>query len=177
MKKFILILIMLPFLNCKQPSPACSEKDLPNYIEFVHTGITDQITNPLYIGVKRLNLKFDKCQLADLKHTLEFLHKPMPPQPEKKFFGCFYDTVITDHNSLCAVKQFILSHGEYYTNKTNLNNNVGAESYNIHIDSKITFSIYYKMKDQFINDLSRFLINGNYDKKILNELSIRHSWQ
>jgi hypothetical protein len=142
-------------------------KENDQFVEFAHTGIINKIIRPLFISTTKLQLKLDKQQEEKLKTILQRSHRKITSE---QYLEIVYETIITDRETFSAIKQFIICNKKYYTNNTNLNNDLDAESYDIYIDSTKHFSIYYKLKNNFFYDMRQFLTKRNCDNKVVSAL-------
>ncbi|MHB8209098.1 hypothetical protein [Mucilaginibacter sp.] len=164
MKRIIVLLVIL--LIGLRANATQINKDSVQFIEFVHTGITTKTINPLFISTQKLDLHLNQRQTSDLKQILAYSKKKLTPQIERKYLSGIYDTIVTDQSTFSAIRRFIMDNKSLYTNKTHINDDPSTESYNIHLNKTETFSIYYKFKDKFFNNLKAFIIRGHYDKRV-----------
>jgi hypothetical protein len=163
MKRYFLIIILL-FFSCNRITQYHD-----GVIKFLHVGIVHHPTKPLYISTKKLDIHLDEWQIADLQRILGEKRK-ITSEDEMRYIDLTYNLLVTDKSSFSYVYEFILANKGYYTDDEHKNDNPTAETYIIEFN-RIKFSIYYKFKDKFFNDIRMHLQAHKCDKKVINAFS------
>jgi hypothetical protein len=139
-------------------------------IVFSHEGPINYIPIPLYISTKKLNIKLDDDQFAQLKLITHNPYLQNTPENEKRYLDAYYSIVVTDKNTFSNIYQFIYTHKDYYTNSENRNDMRVFESFDINVNG-VKFAIYYKLKEKFFFELKRYLREQECDGKVIKALS------
>ena len=150
----------------------CSNKAQNNsseFIEFAHTGIVRKYTPTLFISTEKLQIHLSEEQMTNLKHMLG--KSKVTQQKIEEYINIKYNRVITDSKTFFIIKEFIQGHKNYYTNNIRQNNNPSTESFDVSINGTVTFSIYYKFKNKFFNDLESYLDKKQCGKKVIEALA------
>jgi len=137
------------------------------YIEFLHSGIEDKHIRPVIISTTKIDMPLTADELKHLKYLLK---KPVVTKKEREdYLSSMYKLMKTDEKTYLTILNFIRGNNELFTNKLNKNNGE-FENYTIITEGK-RYSIFYKFKYKFFNELEKYLKVKNCDKKVINAIN------
>ena len=155
---------MLFFISCGKYQGINS-----GVISFTHTGITNHIEIPLYISTHQISIHINKEQMDDLKSMAKD-SMAITQAKMNAYIALKFDKEITNSATFYNLSSFIINNDKFYTSDSHRNNNPAADSYIININGK-SYSIFYKLKTNFFNQLRIYLLNKDADPKIVEAIS------
>ena len=164
MKKLNILIIALLFISCKTQI-----NDKNQFVEFIHTGMTQHIYPALIISAKKVNVPLTDEQISQLIRMSGTASITDRDKELYKKINC--RTFVTDSMTFKTLNNFVFSHKSFYPDLKYFEQHPIKESFDVLVNGRERFFVNEKLKNEFIKELVDTLQQGNHDENIIKEIS------
>ncbi len=161
--KSLLLLLFIPFLLLNQQKTDVIPGD---YIEINYIG--QHYVKPLLIYKEKSELEIIKQGLTkrfDSVKQIIPVERPLTKEEKMKEVNSLFDFAITNKKTYEKIINFIQIRDHLFTL------GIGYEGYKIIVSGKI-YCISYKLKDEFFEELKKYLTIQNCDKHVIERINV-----
>lgn len=158
-----LLLLFIPFLLLNQQETNVIPGD---FIEIDYVG--QHYVKPLIIYKDESELEIIKQGLSKRYDSMKQVipvERPLTKEEKMRNVNTLFDFVITGEKTYKEVISFIQMGNHLFTS------GIGYEGYKIIVSGKI-YCVYYKSKDEFFGELTRYLTIQNCDKHVIERIDV-----